>query len=356
MDTDAYRAVRSASWDRLDELAKTRRLTGAQIDELVRLYHASSRDLSVIRTSAPDPGIVSRLSISVAGARARLTGTENFSWTGIVRFVTLTLPLAFYRVASFTVAFALVFTVIATAYGWAFYHSPALQSTVGTPSELRSYAEEAFTAYYTNYPSPDFAAQVWTNNAFIAAIMVASGITGVGPILVGYTNAVGIGQAGAILALHHHLDVFFLSILPHGMLELTAVFVAGGAGLRLCWAWISPGDRSRAAALAEAGRTLAIVAFGLVFVLGLSGAIEGFVTGSNLPVQVKLTLGFAAFAAYWAYTLILGRRAVALGHSGDLSEDDAGYRALEEIAAERTDYSRASASSASSTTIPSRTG
>lgn len=329
MDTDAYSAYRGAKWNRLDELAGRRSLTGEEIDELAQLYHATSRDLSLIRTAAPDPSVISRLSISVARARARLTGSENFSLAGIAKFFIVTLPLAFYRVRYQTLAAGLLFVLVAVAYGYAFYHSPAMQAQVGTPSQLRQYAEEAFVAYYTNYPAPDFAAQVWTNNAWIAALVVGSGITGVLPAYVMYANATGVGQAGAVMAMHDHLDVFFYSILPHGLLELTAIFIAAGAAFKLFWAWVSPGNRTRATALAEDGRTLAIVAAGLVIVLGVSGLVEGFVTGSELPTPVKIAIGALALAAYWAYTLYFGARARRLGFDGDLADDDAGYRQLE---------------------------
>ena len=63
---------------------------------------------------------------------------------------------------------------------------------------------------------------------------------------------------------HGRGALFFGLILPHGLLELTAVFVAAGVGLRLFWAWVAPGPRTRAPALAQEGRAAAAVAIGLV--------------------------------------------------------------------------------------------
>jgi uncharacterized membrane protein SpoIIM required for sporulation len=103
------------------------------------------------------------------------------------------------------------------------------------------------------------------------------------------------------------------------------VFVAGAAGLRLFWTWVDPGRRPRARALAEEGRALFTVAVGLAGALAVSGLIEGFVTGSTLPWPVKITIGALALAGFWAYTLVLGRRAVAAGHTGDLEVDRAGH-------------------------------
>src|SRR3546814_14008343 len=89
-------------------------------------------------------------------------------------------------------------------------------------------------------------------------------------------------------------EVFFSFILPHGLLEITAILVAGAAGLQIFWAWIAPGPRSRADALASAGRSLGTIAIGLVFVLAISGVIEGFVTPAPWPTAGKIPLG--AFA------------------------------------------------------------
>lgn len=341
VDTKAYSAARKAQWQRLQDLTSLRQLDGEQADELARLYHATSRDLSVIRTHGPDPYTVSSLSVILAEARARLTATEVFPLRSLLEFFTITMPLALYRVRWWTLGAMVAFIALAVGYGFAFYHSADLQAAVGTPSQLRHYAESAFTAYYTEFPAPDFFTLVWTNNAWITAVCIGGGATGVLPMWVLYNNATGVGQAGAIMHMHGYLDVFFFHILPHGMLELTAVFVAGGTGLRLCWAIIAPGQRSRIQAVGEAGRTLAIVAVALVFVLGVSGVIEGFVTGSKLPLWLKMTIGALALIAYWLYTLLLGGAAARRVGSGD--EDMDGYEQIEALSAAQREAALANA-------------
>ena len=204
-------------------------------------------------------------------------------------------------------------------------HSPEAMASLGSPEELDQYAHEAFESYYSNYSAPDFAAQVWTNNARIAAICVASGITGILPLYMLYDNAVILGQTGAIMADHDMLGVFFSLISPHGLLELTCIFVAGAAGLKLFWTMLVPGPRSRSAALATEGRSLITVAVGLTVALAAAGIIEAFVTPASIPWSVKITIGAGALALLWAYTLILGRSAVAVGVTGDLEESEAGY-------------------------------
>lgn len=103
-----------------------------------------------------------------------------------------------------------------------------------------------------------------------------------------------------------------------------SVFVAGAAGLRIFWAWVDPGPLPRSRALAQEGRALVTVAIGLVIALAISGVIEGFVTGSTMPWWLKIVIGAIALAGFWVYTIVLGRRAVAAGETGDLTADHAG--------------------------------
>ncbi|WP_298460390.1 stage II sporulation protein M [uncultured Cellulomonas sp.] len=323
MDLDAFTAVRGPQWTRLDELARRRRLNGAEADELVRLYQAVATDLSTVRSAAPDAVTVARLSDVLGRARSTIAGAHEPAWGDVARFVVLTVPAALYRIRWWTVAVTVACLLVAVAAGTWVATDPAALAAMGTPSERRSYAEDAFAQYYD--PSAGFAAMVWTNNAWIAAQCVGLGISGVWPLFVLVNNAVMVGATGGMMADEGRLDIFLSLIAPHGLLELTAVFVAGAAGLRLFWTWVDPGRRPRSRALAEEARALFTVAIGLVGVLGVSGLVEGFVTGSALPWGVKITVGVLVLAAFWVYTIVLGRRAVAAGHTGDLDADRAGH-------------------------------
>lgn len=329
MDVNAFEAVHTPTWERLDQLSRTRTLTGAEADELVTLYRQAAGHVSQLRTSAPNPALVARLSRLVARARAKFAGARELDRTAASRYVLVSVPVAFWQVRWWTLWVGVAFVAIAMISGVHVATTPAALAGLGTQAELRHYAEEAFEAYYSNHPAPDFAAQVWTNNAWIAVQSIGGGISGVVPVYVLFVNAVGLGEAGAIMATHGYLPQFFGLILPHGLMELTAIFVAGGAGLRLFWTLLVPGPHSRTVALARAGRTTVNVAMGLVVVLLISGLVEGFVTPSALPTAAKIAIGALVLAAYWAYTLILGGRAARAGETGDLRTDEAGHELAE---------------------------
>lgn len=324
MDIDAFRAAHGDQWARLDRLVGRRRLNGAEADELVWLYRSAARDLSRLRTGAPDPQLISEMSMRVAAARGRLTGSRAIGGANIIHYLTVDVPAALYRVRWWTVGVTVVEVLLAVVVGVWTLRSPEAMAALGSRSELDRYAASSFEAYYSTYEAADFATMVWTNNVRVAAICVAGGITGALPVWALYTNAVALGQAGAIMADHDAFGRFLALISPHGLLELTCVFLAGGAGLRLFWTMLVPGPRPRATALAAEGRSLISVVVALVGALAVAGGIEAFVTPAPVPWALKITIGVLAMAALWAYTLILGGRAVKAGHSGDLSENEVG--------------------------------
>jgi len=325
VDLDAFSAVHGATWARLDELAgRKRRLTGAESDELVRLYQEVATHLSTVRSVAPDPAVVSRLSDILGRARNAISGAHETGLGDVARFLFGSVPAALYRIRWWTLAIGVVFVAIAVISAVHLLSSPDALAAVGSPGERRAYAEEAFASYYSEHPHASFASLVWLNNFWISWLAIAFGITGIFPAWMLFQNAAAVGQAGAIMSEQGYLDIFFQLILPHGMLELTAIFVAIAAGFRLFWTVLDPGGRPRGRAVAEEGRAFFTTALGMMGALAVSGMIEGFVTPSSLPWPVKIAIGAVALAAFWAYVLVVGRRAYRAGETGDLAERDRG--------------------------------
>src|SRR5262249_30742775 len=101
---------------------------------------------------------------------------------------------------------------------------------------------------------------------------------------------------------------------PHGLLELTAIFVAAGVGMRMGWAWIDPGPvLTRAQSLAAAAKQAMAGALGLVVVLLVSGLLEAFVTPSPLPLLVRDAIGLGVWALFIAYVWGVGGAAARAG-------------------------------------------
>lgn len=328
MDLDAYSAAHRDEWERLAVLGRQRRLSGADADELIERYQSGTAHLSAITTVAGQSSHGDRLSLYLSRARLRFTGASANVVSRLPAFFLLQLPAALYRIRWLTLALALATAVISVATAVWFIQNPALLEQLGPESTRRQYAEQEFVGYYSNNPEGSFAGQVWTNNAFIAAQCVAFGITGVWVPNVIVQNAMGLGQAAAVMNEFGRLGDFFLYISPHGQLELYSVFIAGAAGLLIFWAWIAPGPRTRVQALAEDGRALFTVVVGLVLALLVAGIIEGYVVRQDWPWPIKIGIGTVALAAFVLYQWVIGRRAHRAGQTGDLDEFEAGSRQL----------------------------
>jgi uncharacterized membrane protein SpoIIM required for sporulation len=324
VDLDAFVAVHRLEWDRLDALARRRRLSGADVDELVRLYQRAATHLSVVRSASPDAALVARLSTTVARARGAVSGGHEPPTREFARLVTVSFPVAVYRARWWASAAAAGSLGVAAALGVWVAATPAAQASVGSPAQIRQLVENDFESYYSENAAGGFAAQVWTNNAWVTALCFAVGITGIGVVYLLAQNAINLGVVGGLMAANGRLDLFFGLITPHGLLELTAVFVAAGAGLKLFWAWVDPGPRPRSEALAQEGRSMVTIAIGLVGVLLVSGIVEAFVTPSPLPTWARIAIGGFVWFAFLGYVLRFGRAAARAGATGDLKAALAG--------------------------------
>ncbi|MEV6308442.1 stage II sporulation protein M [Streptomyces sp. NPDC051840] len=325
MDLDVFVTAHHGEWDRLDHLLRRgRRMTGEEADELVALYQRTATHLSLLQSSAPDPALTARLTQLVARARATVTGTRRASWRDATRFLTEGFPAAVYRSRHWWIPTAVLSVLLAAVMGWWIGTHPEVQASIAAPEDLRALTRPGgeYETYYSSHPAASFAAQVWTNNARAAAMCLVLGAFLCIPVVwILFVNVLNLAVGVGLMSSAGRLDTFLGLVLPHGLLELTAVFVAAGTGLRLGWTVIDPGPLSRRAALAQRGRAALGMALGLALVLLVSGLIEGFVTPSGLPTWARITIGVVAELAFLAYVYVLGGRAARAGGTGDLDAE-----------------------------------
>lgn len=195
MDVDAFVLVHRDTWDRLEKLVKNRRrLTGAEVDELVELYQRVSTHLSMLRSASSDSALIGRLSTLVARARAVVTGAHAPMTGTIIRFWTVAFPVVAYRVWRWWLATALAFFALVAVIALWVATSPEIQSVIGTPSDIDELVNHDFASYYREHPAGSFALQVWANNSLVAAKCIAFAVLLGLPIpLVLFQNAANLG-------------------------------------------------------------------------------------------------------------------------------------------------------------------
>lgn len=260
-------------------------------------------------------GLVARSSAVVHGTRAR-------TWSTVVRGVQEVFPAAVWHARLPILVSTLVFAVSMAAMAVWLAGTPAAYEAA-MPAEVReAYLERDFEAYYSSEPGTTFAARIFTNNAAVGALAFGVGVAFAVPtLLVLLFNGINVGLAAGLFHAAGQAPQFWGLILPHGLLELTAIFIAGGAGLRLGWAAIAPGDRTRSQALADEGRRAIVIVIGLVVVFLAAAVIEAFVTPAPWPTWARVGTGAVVWAAFCLYLVAQGRRAAARGLTGAIGEE-----------------------------------
>ena len=325
MDIDRFLAGHAGTWARLDELARragpgARRLSAAEVAELTSLYQRTSTHLSFASTNFADPALTARLSQLVSQAGAIIYGTRPRTLRAFGIFFSRTLPAALWHIRRAILVSAALTFLPALGFGVWLAHSPRAVDATAPAAVRQALIDHDFTAYYRSAPSAEFATHVYTNNVQVSIEAFAGGVVLVPTAVLLVSNGANLGIDGGLFAAVGQPERFWGSVTPHGLIELTSVVIAGGAGLALGWSLVSPGDRSRREALAEEGRRSVVLVFGTVLTLAVAGAIEGFVTGSALPTAVRVGIGVAVEVAFLAYAVTCGRAASRAGLTGALGE------------------------------------
>jgi uncharacterized membrane protein SpoIIM required for sporulation len=261
------------------------------------------------------------LSGLVAQARSAVTGAHAPLWSEFVRFWTVSFPVVAYRSWRWWLGTAVAFFFVVVLVALWVSGNHEVQSSLKTPSEIEELVNHDFASYYSEHPAGSFALQVWVNNSWVSVQCIGFAILlGIPIPWLLFQNALNLGVIGAFMFDAGKADIFLGLLTPHGLLELTAVFLAGSVGMRLGWSVVSPGNRPRGQVLAEQGRAVVAVAVGLVGVLLVSGLIEALVTPSPLPTIVRIGIGVAAEIAFLAYVFHFGRKAARAGETGDVDD------------------------------------
>ena len=340
VDIDGYIARNEPSWRRLADLTARARqrvanLAPAELDELIQLYQRTSAQLSYARTYFHDSALTSRLTRLVADASGVIYGKRARTSKPIRTFFAVSYPAAVWNARRFILIAAALFFVPALMMGvWLTHDQRALDASA-TPAHRSTYVHDQFEQYYSDQPHALFFTKVTVNNILVSFLAFAGGAAFcVFGAFMMVSNGVALGQAAAWMITEGETMRFFGLILPHGLLELSAICIAGGAGIRMGWTLIAPGDRTRGAAMAEQGRRLVVIVIGLMTMFIAAGTIEGFVTGSGLSPAPRVAIGVIAWTAYVTYLVVCGRAAAAQGFTGELGEveRDADRRAADALA------------------------
>ena len=289
----------------LDKIEKKgiARLNRDELQELGPLFRRVAADLSYAQTYFAESEVVSYLNRLVARAHSQLYRTETISLRSLINFYLKGLPILICEYKKYIVAAAVILAA-GIACGWLLNHYQSDLTNAVVPAEIRESVNKSIQnkevgRKLSSDEKPMFSGLIMTNNIRVSLYSLVLGVTwGTGTVYILLFNGVMLGVLADIFTTHQQSLAFWSLILPHGVLELFAIVLNGGAGLLIASALVKPGDYKRKDALIIKGKPAVQIAMGSIPILITAAVIEGFITPLKILPWSKL--GFA-----WLTALVL---------------------------------------------------
>jgi len=315
-------AAEYPEWQRLREiLARIKaegfdRLTADEIIEFGKWYRRASVELSFQRSRGADATRVAFLNDLVGQCYAYVYTAPRRPWPSVAHFFAADFPRTFRKHAILMTLAALLFfvpAIISFAITW---HDKSLAAQV-LPKPFIDAIDELVERHHTPHdwlPALQRISSfslISTNNIKITFLAFAGGMTAgvvTVPLLISNGVMLGVVTAGVGLDGVRTAVNCWAFLVPHGVIELSAIYIAGGAGFVLAYALLVPGVYPRRVALVRAGKDAFILIVGVAAMLVVAATVESFFSPMNIPEVYKFSVAAVLFALLYSYLLLVGRR------------------------------------------------
>jgi uncharacterized membrane protein SpoIIM required for sporulation len=311
MNIQRWIARRQPSWNQLDALLNIlekrglKSLKAGEIRQIASLYRSVSADLARAKTNQVGHLVVRDLQSLTARAYSQIyQGSRRQEWQAVREFYQWGFPAVVQQTRGY-IALATALFVIAGLISWWFsWQDPTFLSLIVPEGMIVLVRDrgELWTGSIVGI-EPFASSSIMINNIQVSFAAVAGGITaGIWTAYMMLLNGILIGAIGALVGQNNLAFPFWAFVLPHGSLELPAIFLAGGAGFLLARAILFPGMYRRTDALKIYGGQASHLVFGIIPMLIIAGMIEGFFSPSPLiPDVVKYLVGILLFVVLIVY-------------------------------------------------------
>jgi len=337
MPIDRFINERKTAWQRLEELLQLvdrmslRKLHREEVRELGRIYRRTASDLAIARAESRDPRLINYLNSLVIRAHGRIYRADAQGGSRIRNFFARDFPQTFRRTWRYTAIAFIVFLLFSLAFFAATRRDAEFSEFAGISPYFREVVINKRTHWWEdlNEANQIGSSQIFTNNIRVTFFAFAYGaMVGVGTL---YILAFNGAMMGAILALTYHAGFgndLVAFMVGHGVIELSCIFIAGGAGLLIGSALLMPGDLTRGDAFKSRGMDAIRLVAGCVPLLVIAGIIEGFISPAPINPAIKFGIGGITGVALYSYLLLAGRDVKREKGKGEWVKENHGMRAL----------------------------
>jgi uncharacterized membrane protein SpoIIM required for sporulation len=308
-------------WQRLESMLAVIETRGPRkadrvfLRELSALYRATTGDLAFAQTHYRGTTLLLFLHQIVARAHNQIYRPHRLTTKSVSHFFLQEIPQAV-RAHLQAFGWSAIIFLMGIVLGLSAVQFDERAASIVLPTRVLDsiYSGQMWTGpLFSVVPAPVTSTLFFTSNISVALLAFAGGLSfGLVTAVILFQNGFMLGVCIRLCADYRLLGALFSFIASHGLLEISAIILAGGAGFVLANALLNPGAWSRADAMAEHGRAAVRIAVACVPALVVAGCIEAFVSPSKAPVWFKATLGLALGGAFWLYLLVSRRGTVAV--------------------------------------------
>jgi uncharacterized membrane protein SpoIIM required for sporulation len=299
---------RKPYWNRLEKLLQRcglsglRSLSRAELRELSLLYRQIAADLAAVREDPSSVEFARYLNQLLARAHSTIYASRKTGFAPILTFFTRSYPRIFRENLIFCTVACGVFLLGSLIGSLLALKSIDFQSSVLGPEMMQTIERREMWTHGILAVKPYESSKIATHNISVSFAAFAGGITaGIWTLFTMFFNGLRVGVCGAACGMAGMSMKFWSFVAPHGVLELPAVFIAGGAGLIIAQGMLFPGVLPRKESLLLAGRRGISLVIGIVPILVIAGLIEAFVSPTEIAVSLKFSMAAALFVMLLSY-------------------------------------------------------
>ena len=317
MDERDFVTRKRETWEQLTTIVAkaggrrgVRALTQEELLALGPLYRRVCSDLAYARVHAVSSDLVAHLNGLVGQAHALLYEAETSVRTtrSVYNFYVYDFPALLQRHARYFLA-AFGITLLGAFYAYWFVAVHPDQSEVFVPPQFKESVKAWKEGKVEHDSSTEFSGTLFANNQRVGLIAYASGVAaGIPTCYILLNNGATLGALSAEITRVHQHHTFWPGILPHGIAELTAIFICGGAGLLLGGSLLFPGRYRRVEAFRKAGLESIYLVLGSIPLFIFAGIVEGMFSHLGLPGWIRLTFAGINGTLWYLYLFVPRRR------------------------------------------------
>ncbi|HKY30862.1 MAG TPA: stage II sporulation protein M [Pyrinomonadaceae bacterium] len=316
MSHDQFINNRKNAWQRLEDLmtlldtTSIRRLHREEVRELGRIYRRTASDLAIARAESRDPRLINYLNSLVIRAHGRIYRADAQGTRRIRNFFAREFPRTFRETWRYTALAFAVFALFSVIGFVGTQLDPEFSELVGVPAGFREVYIETKTHWWENLNEANQlgASFIVTNNIQVTIYTFAFGaMFGVGTLFFLAYNGANLASVVALTYRAGFGNDLMTFVVGHGVVELSCIFMAGGAGLLIGSALLMPGDLSRADALKTRGKSAVRLMVGVAVLLVIAATIEAFISPAPIDRRIKYSIAAITGISLYSYLLLAGR-------------------------------------------------